>query len=220
MPHPRSTPEADMSETLDRRKPALIVAAGFIGGLGAWVWAVTVGPSPLLPDPVLAIPSYMFLGAIAGFLGVYLIAKTDPAETTHAIAFSLACGVFWGPVISGAEAIVNRSKVEQASREVAAQQAAVVRAQAEVADTAQRVQADLAGVAQKAQELDRARREIMALSQSGVAVSPEIRNRLERIDTVEIRRELEASSARLELLGQELQEIHLQARLPTDPPTG
>jgi 1,4-dihydroxy-2-naphthoate octaprenyltransferase len=114
-----------MSETRDRRKPALIVAAGFIGGLGAWVWAVTVGPSPLLLDPVLAIPSYIFLGVIAGFLGVYLIAKTDPAQTTHAIAFSLACGLFRGTVISGAEAIFNRSKVEQASRDAAAQQLAV-----------------------------------------------------------------------------------------------
>ncbi len=220
MPLPRSTPKADMSETLDRRKPVLIVAAGFIGGLGAWVWAVTVGPSPLLPDPVLAIPSYMFLGAIAGFLGVYLIAKTDPAQTTHAIAFSLACGVFWGPVISGAEAIVNRSKVEQASREVAAQQVAVVRAQHEIATQAQRGQADLESVVQKAQELDRTRQQIMALAQGGVPLSPEIRNRLERINTEGIRRELGSSAARLEVIGQELQEIHLQARLPTEPPTG
>jgi len=209
-----------MSEMLDRRKPLLIAAAGFVGGLGAWVWATTVGPSPLVPNPVLAIPGYMFLGAIAGFLGVYLIAKTDPAQTIHAIAFSLACGVFWGPVISGAEAIVNRSNVEKASREVAAQQVEVVRAQTEIARQAQRAQADLESLVRKAQELDLTRQQIMALSQSGVPVSPEIRSRLDRIDTVDIRRELEASSARLEVIGRDLQDIHLQARLPTDPPTG
>jgi hypothetical protein len=92
--------------------------AGLIGGLGAWVWANIVGPPPLITNPYIAVPGYMFMGGLAGFLGVYLIAKTDPSARTHAIAFSLACGLFWGPVISGAEAVVNRSKVESASKEL------------------------------------------------------------------------------------------------------
>ena len=40
-------------------------------------------------------------------LGVYLIAKTDMSATLHALAFAMACGFAWRPVLEGASALVE-----------------------------------------------------------------------------------------------------------------
>lgn len=108
----------------DRKYVLGVIAGGLIGGFGSWVWASTVGPEPLIESAALAIPSYVFLGGLAGFLGVFLVARTDPKAHVHAMAFALACGLFWGPVISGAKAMVSLQESREAlarTRTVAAQ---------------------------------------------------------------------------------------------------
>lgn len=202
-----------MSKDLQQSKPVLIIIAGLVGGLGAWVWATTVGPSPLLGNPWVAIPAYMFLGAIAGFLGVYLVAKTDPAQTAHAIAFSLACGVFWGPVISGAEAMVKRSQVEAQSQHVAVQQVALLRTQDEVAQRTEALQVELNNALRRVEQLDAAKRRLAELSQGGIASSGlHIRNQLEAINTGEIRSELQSSSENVARISRDLARISLAER--------
>lgn len=183
-----------MSELLRNNKPLFIIVAGLFGGLGAWVWATTVGPAPLLEEPGYAIPSYMFLGAIAGFLGVYLIAKTDPAQTAHAIAFSLACGVFWGPVISGAEAMVNRQEVKEAAKSIAVQHDELKATKSELAVQAKALQTSLDDVQRQAEEIDRARRELVALTQRVPQVGPTVRSQLNEINTGKIQSNLATNS--------------------------
>lgn len=100
----------------DRKFLIGVIVGGLIGGLGSWVWATTVGPPPLIDSIYFAIPSYVFLGGLAGYLGVVLIAKTDTKEHFHASAFALACGLFWGPVITGAKAIVTQKEAQETAR--------------------------------------------------------------------------------------------------------
>ncbi len=197
-----------MPESLQQRKATFIVVAGLIGGFGAWVWATTVGPSPLLDNPVLAIPAYMFLGGIAGFLGVYLIAKTDPAQTAHAIAFSLACGIFWGPVISGAEAIVNRVQVEQQSEQVAEDRTTLQQAKQEFAEETQKLQLDLSAAKQRADELERIRQ---ALQEQVTRTNPQggqtIIDQLNRFDTAQFRSQLDSSATRIGQINRDVESI-------------
>lgn len=109
-----------MSESARMKLPYLVGIAGMVGGLGSWVLAGMVGAEPIIANAFLAIPSYMFLGGLAGLLGVFLIAKTDPGAPAHALAFSLACGLFWSPVFASVEALIARQQVEQRAQELEA----------------------------------------------------------------------------------------------------
>lgn len=205
-----------MPESLQQRKAAFIVVAGLVGGFGAWVWAMTVGPSPLLDSPVVAIPAYMFLGGIAGFLGVYLIAKTDPAQTAHAIAFSLACGIFWGPVISGAEAVVNRAQVEQLSEQVAEDRATLQQAKQAFAEEARKLQLDLGAARRRADELERIRQALQAqVSRANPQGGQAIVEQLDRLDTARLRGQLDASATRIAQIDREVESIRTT---PVRPP--
>lgn len=197
-----------MPESLQQRKAAFIVVAGVVGGFGAWVWAIAVGPSPLLDKPVLAIPAYMFLGGIAGFLGVYLIAKTDPAQTAHAIAFSLACGIFWGPVISGAEAIVNRVQVEQQSERVAEDRATLQEATQAFAEETRKLQLDLVEARRRADELERIRQALQAqVSRANPQGGRAMIEQLDRFDTARLRGQFDASAARIAEIDRNVERI-------------
>jgi|GEM_PF-5971313 len=109
-----------MNEPARMRLPYLVGIAGMVGGFGSWVLASVIGPQPLIDHTILGILGYMFLGTLAGLLGVFLVAKTDPAAPAHALAFSLACGIFWSPVIASVEALVVREQVEQREQQVEA----------------------------------------------------------------------------------------------------
>jgi hypothetical protein len=107
-----------MNDSVKQRLAYLVGVAGMIGGFGSWVLATVIGPQPLIDHTILAILGYMFLGTLAGLLGVFLVAKTDPTAPGHALAFSLACGIFWSPVIASVEALVVREEVEERAQQV------------------------------------------------------------------------------------------------------
>jgi capsule polysaccharide export protein KpsE/RkpR len=151
----------------------------------------------------------MFLGAIAGFLGVYLIAKTDPAQTGHAIAFSLACGVFWGPVISGAEAIVTKEKTQAIAQAVATQHDELKVTKAAMDAQANHLQASLAEVTRQAEAVERARQKLLDVTRSTSHLSPNVRTQLEQITTATIHRQLDRSSANLDTIQRELKATEL-----------
>ncbi len=121
-----------MTEKGKSRLPYLVGFAGMIGGFGSWVLATVVGPEPLINSLPLAIAGYMFLGTLAGLLGVFLVAKTDPQAPSHALAFALACGIFWSPVIASVQALVVRQEVRERSQQVAFQEEQVQERQQQV----------------------------------------------------------------------------------------
>lgn len=194
--------------------PLHVATAGLIGGLGAWVWAMTVGPEPLIKDLLFAVPAYMFLGAIAGCLGVYLVAKTDPSLPGHALSFSLACGIFWGPVISGAQAIVSRSQVEQRAQGLNDKQTQLFGAQEQLTKRAEELQAEINATATRAEELEQAKARLLELSRSTVGPSAQILSgQIAMINFDQVRDDLKASHKEAEKLNMTLARISLKEDL-------
>lgn len=95
-----------------------IIAGGFIVGFGYWVLDTTAGPTPLIYNTVMPIPCYIFLSGIAGFLGVFLVAKNEPEPHAYVAAFAVVCELFWVSVISGAKAIVSIPEAHEGVKKV------------------------------------------------------------------------------------------------------
>jgi len=95
-----------------------VVGAGAVGGLLYWVIARFSGTSiPGNFGPAAAIFALMFVGAIAGAIGVYLLTASDPIAIRTYI-FAVVCGLMWQPVIASAERIVtNATATSQNSAE-------------------------------------------------------------------------------------------------------
>ena len=91
---------------IDWKQLGFVAGAGGLGGLLYWVYSEAI-KTPLglgwFGSPVAS----LFLGMGAGVLGVYLIAKTDMSAQLHALAFAMACGLAWRPVLEGAGAAVE-----------------------------------------------------------------------------------------------------------------
>jgi hypothetical protein len=98
---------------IDWRQVMHVAGAGALGGLLCWIYSEAI-ETPLglgwLGSPVAS----ACLGMGAAVLGVYLIAKTDMNATLHALAFAMACGFSWRPVLEGAGALVE-AQVAQAT---------------------------------------------------------------------------------------------------------
>lgn len=71
---------------IDLKEVGLVFFAGAIGGLLSLVYSLTVGKPPLIDGIWLAIPAYMFLGSGTGYLGVYVLARTDTRHVTHCLS--------------------------------------------------------------------------------------------------------------------------------------
>ncbi len=95
------------------REIGFICIAGGIGGILSLVYTVTVGNTPYIPPSFLGVFAYIFFGMAAGYLGVYVIARTDTTKMAHALGFALACGLSWAPVIDASGALVQQH-IEQA----------------------------------------------------------------------------------------------------------
>lgn len=95
-----------------------VALAGALGGSLSLVYSFTRGVPPSVSPQFLALPAYLFLGAGAGLLGVYVLAKTDTRQTMHCLGFSLACGLSWAPVFDASTALVEKSQQEAAKNSV------------------------------------------------------------------------------------------------------
>lgn len=84
-----------------------VVIAGAVGGLLYWVLAHFTGTTiPGNFGPAGAIFALMFVGAVAGAIGVYLLTASDPTAIRTYI-FAMVCGLMWQPVIASGERIVT-----------------------------------------------------------------------------------------------------------------
>jgi hypothetical protein len=96
-----------------------VVAFGAIGGLVSIVYSYAVGNPPVLGGTLLVFPAYVLLGAVAAFVGVYLLTKTDTSDMKRCLAFALICGIFWSPVFEGMTEVIESNKEKQLKANVA-----------------------------------------------------------------------------------------------------
>jgi len=82
---------------------------GAIGGLASWCIQLLIGVAPYNKPAYLVLPLLVVVGGIAAALGVFLIANSDTKELKHTLAFAIACGVFWQPVIQSARSFVGQT---------------------------------------------------------------------------------------------------------------
>lgn len=102
--------------SINWKEAGFITLAGGVGGGLSLVYSITVGNPPTLELPE-GLFAYIFLGMGAGFLGVYLIAKTDTSQLTHALGFAIACGLSWAPIMDATTALVKQNTERQLNQE-------------------------------------------------------------------------------------------------------
>jgi len=85
---------------------AQVFGAGAIGGLASWCVQLLIGVSPYSRPAYVILPLLIVVGGIAAALGVFLIANSDTTQLKHTLAFAVACGIFWQPVIQSARSFV------------------------------------------------------------------------------------------------------------------
>lgn len=95
-----------------------VAVAGALGGGLSLIYAYTRGAPPSVSPAFLAWPAYLLLGAGAGLLGVYVLAKTDTRQVMHCLGFALACGLSWSPVFEASSALIEKNQQDEARRTV------------------------------------------------------------------------------------------------------
>lgn len=110
------------------RDPGLVALFGGIGGLTAWVWLYAIGTPP--DEGIAGVFTNIFLGIIAGFIGVYVLKVDASRFLTHTLALALLCGFAWKPTLeAGREYVVtqNAESVAADQREFAENRIAQLR---------------------------------------------------------------------------------------------
>lgn len=87
---------------------SMIAIAGGVGGLMSFVYTLASGGTLSLSLPWGWL-GYMFLGMGTGYLGVYLVAKTDTSHRMHALGFAMACGISWAPIMQASSALIKQN---------------------------------------------------------------------------------------------------------------
>jgi hypothetical protein len=85
----------------------IVLAAGAIGGLLAWL--IGVSNSGVGPRWFLEIPTHIFAGAFAGAAGVFLLANTDPTQFARMLVFGAFCGLSWPAIVATTKNLVNQA---------------------------------------------------------------------------------------------------------------
>ena len=108
----------DNINNVNWREILLVILFGGIGAVALYLIGI-VNDTTIAPTISEAI-IYFPIGAVAGFLGVYVIARTDTKHFTHCLGLALACGLSWQVVIESAAGIVNQAALTVVSNEVTA----------------------------------------------------------------------------------------------------
>jgi hypothetical protein len=105
------------------RIPIFAACAGALGGL-----VPLVLQSPGLETKLFYVPWYgaisasLFLGAVAGIIGI-LLGNSDTSndgQLLHTLVFALVCGIFWLPTIKGSSIYVQQAQAQYTARELRA----------------------------------------------------------------------------------------------------
>jgi len=101
MPPIKSTPTSSGISRKNLISLGGVLFSGAIGGLLFWIVAKWTGTSLPTVFGQGTVAVLMFVGAVAGAIGVYLLTASDPSAIRTYI-FALICGVAWQPVIGSA----------------------------------------------------------------------------------------------------------------------
>jgi hypothetical protein len=101
-----------------------VFASGALGGLASWCVQLLIGATPYNKPFYVVIPSLLVVGGISAIFGVYLLANSDTDQLVRTLAFAVACGVFWQPVIDSARNFVSQTAAasQAASLQTASQE--------------------------------------------------------------------------------------------------
>ena len=83
-----------------------VLIAGAVGGI-CGVLASFLLKQSFPGGMVTACLAAPFLGALAAFAGIFLIANTDRTDRLRCLAFASICGFVWNPVLNAASALVT-----------------------------------------------------------------------------------------------------------------
>lgn len=93
----------------DRLKLFVIaVLAGAIGGVLSWLYPLIATQSPI-PLKFIPILGAVVFGAVAGLIGIFL-ANTDTTNIYRCFVYALVCGLFWRPIIDGAQSLIKEAE--------------------------------------------------------------------------------------------------------------
>lgn len=101
----------------DWKLVVMVVGSGALGGLLAWIYAISVGEPPE-QTTYWIVPAWSLLGMGASFIGVYLIANTDTRYTLRCLAFAIVCGFSWQPIYEAGRALVDKHIQEESTRQL------------------------------------------------------------------------------------------------------
>ena len=93
----------------------LIPAAGSAGGF-CGVLASKVLDQPFPGGALWAWAAAPFLGALAGFVGVIMLANSDRRDLARCVAFAAVCGFAWKPVLDAVTALVAVKNAGESAR--------------------------------------------------------------------------------------------------------
>jgi hypothetical protein len=115
---PQAPPPLQQQPTtgINLRDLATFGIAGALGGFLFWVLAELTGQQIGFHLPAyLQILAMVFVGAMAGLFGVYLLTASD-LKATKTFVFAIVCGLVWRPVLQSAQGLVSSAT---ASKQVA-----------------------------------------------------------------------------------------------------
>ena len=122
------TAELTKTERAAFKTLPVVISCGAVGGLAAAAVSRIFGVGILLKWPLYKdLPIEVFMGAVAALFGCYLLTSTDFHEV-KGFVFAVACGVFWGPVITGAQSYMNQYASNQAVNQSAHARTAIEQA--------------------------------------------------------------------------------------------
>jgi hypothetical protein len=128
---------------------ALVALFGAFGGVTAWVWSMTIG-TPLNLSGAAAAAANIFLGGIAGFIGVFAIKLDSTRVLMHTLSIALLCGFAWKPVLeAGRELVITRIQDSQTEEKIESARLSIEALQGADEATAPIIIDDLAAVSQE-----------------------------------------------------------------------
>jgi hypothetical protein len=99
---------------MDKKNIVWVLFAGAVGGLVAWLVAAQASGSVGLHWAI-DLAAGILGGAVAGAIGVFLLANTDPNQFAKFVTFALVCGLSWQAILAAGKNLVVNA---QANKEV------------------------------------------------------------------------------------------------------
>lgn len=85
----------------------LVCIGGALGGFFSWVYSIYLGQP--LPLPWWgAVPTSLALGALASWVGVFVIANTDRSDINRLFGLAVLFGLSWKPVLEAGKAYITQ----------------------------------------------------------------------------------------------------------------